>query len=373
MLKRFLIIILIALSACFSSSSIKNQDFEKKYWQAFYNNNNKIILLSDEIKDFNYKLFKNNKSLVDFYNLPKYIRKNKSKKFAAVIHKSNLRRYPSNEPKFEDKDDTHFDKHQYKELKLGEPVILLRTLGSWALISTYNVQGWVEIKNIAFFESYLQFLKYLDEENFVVVSEPLIKVKEEVLDMGVKLALIKEEKDFVVVKFPKKSDKGDLIYKKVKLPKSQIHIGYLAYTKRNLIRQAFKYLGTPYGWGGLYNGVDCSGFVLNVYSVFGFKFPRNSFQQQNLNNSAIIISSRAKLNEVFDNKKAGSLVFFPGHIMIYLGKRGGKHYIIHAVASVFDKRKNKENVMRVVVTDTNIIRKTGRPYKDEIASLTVVR
>lgn len=376
MLKKLFIIVIFIFNACSSSQILSNQKAYKEYFENFYNNDNKIILLSSQIDEFNKNVFKNNKTLVDFNNLPKDFLNRNNLKFGIVVQKSNLRAKPTDKPEFSDKNDTHFDNLQYKELKVGEGVILHRTVNRWALVSTYNVKGWVESKNLAFFETYHDFKNYLNEKNFIVVTDKQIKIKDKddniILDMGVKLPLIKEKNNYVEVKFPKRNDVGHVIFKKLRLPLKKIHIGYLAYTKRNLVRQALKYLDFPYGWGGMDDGVDCSGYILNVYSVFGFKFPRNSFQQQNLNQNAIIISSRTKLSKVLNNKIVGSLLFFPGHIMIYLGTKDNKDYIIHAIAYTYDKNMKKYETFKVVITDTDILRKTGHQFKDEIASVTKI-
>ena len=235
------------------------------------------------------------------------------------------------------------------------------------------MQGWVETKNLAFFNDYKSLKKYLNEKNFVVVTDKQIKLKDNYLDMGVKLSLIKENKKDVIVKLPKRNKEGKVYFRNLKLKKEKIHIGYLAYTKRNLIRQALRYLGTSYGWGGLYNGVDCSGFILNVYSVFGFEFPRNSSFQQNVNSNAKQIKNSKILSKYLNNKLSGSLVYFPGHIMIYLGRRDNKDYIIHAIAYIFDNKMKKYEIFKVVITDTDIIRKTGKAFKEEITSVTTIK
>lgn len=42
-----------------------------------------------------------------------------------------------------------------------------------------------------------------------------------------------------------------------------------------LLNEAYKYLGVPYVWGGnTSNGIDCSGFVKNVFESLGFSLPR---------------------------------------------------------------------------------------------------
>lgn len=55
-------------------------------------------------------------------------------------------------------------------------------------------------------------------------------------------------------------------------------------TDNKIIKEAYGWLGTPYGYGKAEKGkaCDCSGMVMSVYEkVKGVKLPRNSAQQQN--------------------------------------------------------------------------------------------
>ena len=94
--------------------------------------------------------------------------------------------------------------------------------------------------------------------------------------------------------------------------------------RTNLIDYAMRFLGTPYVWGGnsLTRGVDCSGFVQQVFKAYGYSTPRVS-------RDMAAKYSRVSVYEA----KAGDLVFYHNlktgvvdHVAIYIGN--GK--IIHA-------------------------------------------
>ena len=83
---------------------------------------------------------------------------------------------------------------------------------------------------------------------------------------------------------------------------------------------ALQFVGNPYKYGGtsLTNGADCSGFVQSVYAKFGISLPRTGDAQ-----------ARCGKGVSYSEAKAGDLIYYPGHIAIYIG--GGK--IVHAASS----------------------------------------
>ncbi|MDD6035574.1 MAG: NlpC/P60 family protein [Lachnospiraceae bacterium] len=96
--------------------------------------------------------------------------------------------------------------------------------------------------------------------------------------------------------------------------------------RTNMIDFAMKYLGTPYVWGGnsLSRGVDCSGFVKQVFTQFGYGANMPRVSRDMARTYSTISRSEAK---------AGDLVFYHNlrtgvvdHVAIYIGN--GK--IIHA-------------------------------------------
>ena len=71
-----------------------------------------------------------------------------------------------------------------------------------------------------------------------------------------------------------------------------------------------QFVGNPYVWGGnsLTNGVDCSGFVHEVYAHFGISTPRYSQAFKSVGQAVS-----------FDNIQPGDVVVYPGHVAIYAG------------------------------------------------------
>ena len=81
---------------------------------------------------------------------------------------------------------------------------------------------------------------------------------------------------------------------------------------------AVQFVGNPYVYGGtsLTNGADCSGFTLAVYANFGVSLPHSAAAQNKKGTNVGSIS----------NAIPGDLVYYSGHIGIYIGNG----QIVHA-------------------------------------------
>lgn len=88
-------------------------------------------------------------------------------------------------------------------------------------------------------------------------------------------------------------------------------------TRTAIVAYAKQFLGNPYVYGGtsLTNGADCSGFTQSVFKHFGISIPRTSDAQ-----------GRAGREVSYSEAQAGDIIYYGGHVAIYLG--GGR--IVHA-------------------------------------------
>ena len=85
-----------------------------------------------------------------------------------------------------------------------------------------------------------------------------------------------------------------------------------------IVDYGLQFVGNPYVYGGtsLTSGADCSGFVMSVYQHFGISLPRTSGEQ---GQSGSVVSG-------LENAVPGDLIWYSGHIGIYIGNG----QIVHA-------------------------------------------
>lgn len=113
-----------------------------------------------------------------------------------------------------------------------------------------------------------------------------------------------------------------------------------AQTRANLDADARLYLGTSYRWGGKTPyGVDCSGFSAMVYMLNGLDIYRNSRPEAGYPIALMHLEGTSDdryTPETLARAKPGDLIFWSGHVGVYLGD--GKY--VHANGSSYDTRVN---------------------------------
>lgn len=128
-----------------------------------------------------------------------------------------------------------------------------------------------------------------------------------------------------------------------------------------LVREARKWLGTPYRYGGSTKaGTDCSGMVMELYrEVYGLKLPRSSAQQRDY---ALPLNERDLV--------AGDLVFFAtgrGNAVSHVGLYVGNGKMIHASTScgVIESALNEQYYRRTFHSAGRIVSPEGSDRRDE--------
>jgi uncharacterized protein YgiM (DUF1202 family) len=120
---------------------------------------------------------------------------------------------------------------------------------------------------------------------------------------------------------------GDYVDISQKLPKamtiSEVKYGQgVSDVRVSLVQYALQFVGNPYVWGGtsLTNGVDCSGFTMQIYAKYGISLPHSSKAQPN--SGRRISSSEAQPGDLFFYGSGNTI----NHVAIYIG--GGR--VVHA-------------------------------------------
>jgi hypothetical protein len=155
--------------------------------------------------------------------------------------------------------------------------------------------------------------------------------------MGVKVPLSRKINNGIIqIVLPVRKTDGTVSFEAAYIREGEIHEGYLLYTPRTIIEQAFEMLNEPYGWGGMYGEQDCSRFIPEIFATVGISFPRNSSKQARVGFMVGEYSDNTpeeiKLKTI--NRKAIggiTLLHLRGHIMLFLGVVNGHPYAIHEI------------------------------------------
>jgi len=278
-------------------------------------------------------------------------------RFGLIVRRASLRTFPDSTRVFGDTEDHDIDRFQESALFVGTPVAIAHHSrdGRWLFVLAPNYAAWIEADAVAE-GTREQVLGYAyNQKSSRIISgaraqlvytpeEPRVSRVE--LEMGTRLPLSVAVNGVVngqnaytswPVLLPLRDPNGKLALRTALLPKTADSAAApLPFTRANLLRQAFKFLGERYGWGHDYDGRDCSGFVSEVYRSVGVELPRNTGDQSR---SPVLTNrtdfgpkaSRATRERALARTRPGDLLFIPGHLMMVIGHVDGKLYVIHDI------------------------------------------
>lgn len=239
------------------------------------------------------------------------------------------------------KNQIHFDRNQNSALDIATPIAILHSSKNnlWHYGIGPTSSGWIRAENIAFGEK-KEILNYVSSKSFVVTTAAKTAVMiggkyHDYMRMGVRLLSILKLDEMTMVMLPTANSNGELVFTNATVKTTDVHEGYLKYTPKNILTQAFKFLHAPYGWGGMYGEQDCSKFLQEIYATVGVKLPRNSASQSNVSNAKLEFSGLSQTSKQTFLRTTGmiggTILHLKGHIVLYLGEYKGEPYIIHTV------------------------------------------
>lgn len=281
-------------------------------------------------------------------------------RFGLVVRRAALRRFPTHLRVFRSAGDTDIDRFQETALFPGTPVVIAhdsRDRRWWFVVSPLYT-GWVEKDAIAegTREEVFGYVRQTpvlvatgaDVRTAYVPRQPALSRQR--LDMGTAVprladapptATINGQLAYAAwpVRLPQRTEEGRLAFSPALVPRSaDAHEGPLPFTRANVLRQSFKFLGERYGWGHDYEGRDCSGFVSEVYRSMGLLMPRNTIDQAASPAFERTVfdatSTTAQRNTALRGLQVGDLVYIPGHVMMVVGRERGDPWVIHDVHGV---------------------------------------
>jgi cell wall-associated NlpC family hydrolase len=285
-------------------------------------------------------------------------------RYGMVVRRAALRSFPTTLRVFSEAGDTDIDRFQETAEFPGTPVVIAHASadGQWLFVVSPRYAAWTQAQNIAEGSKAAVF-GYVDKTPYRVVTGASVRtvftpeapaVSQVELDMGTRVPLrtdlppdqpVNGQTPYAahIIELPVRHADGSLGFSPALIQKNaDTAADYLPLTPRNLITQAFKFLGERYGWGHAYDGRDCSGFVAEVYRAMGVDMPRNTSRQA---------VSPALAKQVFDKAathdqrlraaqalEVGDLIYIPGHVMLALGQWQGQPWVIHDVLGMSYRR-----------------------------------
>lgn len=308
--------------------------------------------------------------------------------YGFTIHRAELRTLPSSRGVYYAGDAPRYDRLQETALSVWTPLVLLARTRDQAFyyVQAPNYRGFVEASSVAIsaYSDWLQWRERMQPARAQMLVtldlHTIVQTPQRAQRIGfaarLPLATAQDDNRWAV-EMPQRDAAGHLSTAAgVLVGGGAVSRGSLPCTRRNLVTQAFALLGEPYGWGDEQNRHDCSSLLLAVCTTVGLDLPRNAGAQEALGGlrawrltDGEDPQSRA---ELYAQWRPGDLLYMPGHAMMYLGARAGRHYILHDFSGFSSRASDGQlthtSVHQVTVSPLDLLLSSGKTYGDALTT-----
>ncbi len=287
---------------------------------------------------------------------------------AIAVTNTSMRVLPTHRPVFDDfnkpGEGFPFDYMQNSLVLAGTPLLATHVSAdrAWILVESRFAFGWVPVRDIGWVDD--GFISIFKTGTYAAITRDDVPVADGdgnhrfTAHIGTLLPIMRTgtEGSDTALLIPARSRRGDAVAQVAFLPEKVLSPAPIPATPSNFTRLINAMLNRPYGWGGLYEGRDCSAAIMDLMAAFGIYLPRNSSQQ-------IAVGTLTKLDGLSrENKKKAilaqstpflTLVRKPGHIMLYIGQHNGQPVIFHATWGLKTKTRKgygRKIIGRAVIT-----------------------
>ncbi len=286
-----------------------------------------------------------------------------TREYGVIIRHAEMRLHPTDTPAFSAADG-RLDRFALTDLNIGDPVCVLHESsdGEYLFVESPVAKGWVKAEDIAI-GSRNDIRALTSGDKFVlaranrvpVYGDPGRKRFDRWLYCSARLPLEGDAAAGYTVTLPVRGTDGSLILARGYLkPDADVSVGYLPYTKRNIIEQIFRLYGTPYGWHGREGMRDCSGTIRALMRCFGIVTGKNpsiilssTDRQVRIDPS---LSREEKMKVAAQIEPVVTVAGNSGHIVLFLGKaKNGMLYFIHQAGWDYTEDGRRYMVRRTTI------------------------
>jgi cell wall-associated NlpC family hydrolase len=237
-----------------------------------------------------------------------------------------------------------FDSLQQSYLTAGTPVRVLHITSdhAWFLVLTDGFFGWVKAECIAFVSE--EVMQCYQTASYTVALKDQTVFFQGLTQLPIALRIgniypvHSYNKTTTTIYIPGADACRNAVIYTREVPNTCLSTFPYPFTLRNIAYIGQKMMGDPYGWGGLCGYRDCSSTLADLMTTFGIWLPRNSKAQIQAGRSTYInhVTPSEKLSILSEKFNIfTTLLYFPGHIMLYLGEKEGVHAVYHSASRCY--------------------------------------